>query len=505
MPWSIDADHPDCEGYAVVKDDDDTLEGCHETEEEAQSQVDALDASEDGDEESDAGAERAFQAVLMLLDTETRDGRIMNAEGFTIATLPLPLQAMERVSLGGHEGAVVIGRLDRVWVDDRRVMGEGVLMPALGEEAARLVSLVEQRALRHMSVDGGAFVVEEEVTQRNDDGEPAEFRMRFTEFELAGATILPLPAFASAVIWLDGEEPPTEADAALPPAQSDTGDRVDEDEMMGWLLASSAPVEPPVEFFANPGLTEPTPLVVTDDGRVYGHLATWGTCHTAQPGCVQAPHSPTDYAYFHTANTRVATPDGPGEIPTGALTLGTRHAGPYADRSETVAHYEDTGCAVADICVGEDSVGIWFSGALRPGLDDARVRELRGAKPSGDWRPIGVGMELVAALMVNVAGFPVVAASAAFDGRRQLSLVAAGTLTQPPLRPAPVKIDAWPVTTTSSTTAIQVEVFGHGGRALTDLVRLRRLARADAVASQARLARLDARIGEIRRACVTAA
>ena len=31
--------------------------------------------------------------------------------------------------------------------------------------------------------------------------------------------------------------------------------------------------------FADPHLTGPTALTVTADGHVYGHLATWGTCH----------------------------------------------------------------------------------------------------------------------------------------------------------------------------------------------------------------------------------
>jgi hypothetical protein len=46
-------------------------------------------------------------------------------------------------------------------------------------------------------------------------------------------------------------------------------------------------------WFRNPHLDGPTPLTVTDDGRVYGHLALWGTCHTGFDGvCIEPPHSP---------------------------------------------------------------------------------------------------------------------------------------------------------------------------------------------------------------------
>lgn len=47
MPWHIETDNPDCAGgFAVVKDEDGTLVGCHETEASAQDQITALNISE---------------------------------------------------------------------------------------------------------------------------------------------------------------------------------------------------------------------------------------------------------------------------------------------------------------------------------------------------------------------------------------------------------------------------------------------------------------------------
>jgi hypothetical protein len=46
MPWRIDTAHPDCGGYAVVKEDDGTLEGCHRTRREALAQLAALNIAE---------------------------------------------------------------------------------------------------------------------------------------------------------------------------------------------------------------------------------------------------------------------------------------------------------------------------------------------------------------------------------------------------------------------------------------------------------------------------
>ena len=72
-----------------------------------------------------------------------------------------------------------------------------------------------------------------------------------------------------------------------------------------------------------------------------------------------------------------------------------------------MAHYDNTGTAAADVCVGEDEHGIWLAGAVRPTATDEQIHMLRASAVSGDWRPLGRGMELVAALAVNRPGFPI--------------------------------------------------------------------------------------------------
>jgi hypothetical protein len=47
VPWHIETTNPDCRsGYAVVKDDDGSIEGCHRTRREALAQLAALNISE---------------------------------------------------------------------------------------------------------------------------------------------------------------------------------------------------------------------------------------------------------------------------------------------------------------------------------------------------------------------------------------------------------------------------------------------------------------------------
>lgn len=189
------------------------------------------------------------------------------------------------------------------------------------------------------------------------------------------------------------------------------------------VTAAGGPAAPPREWFDNPNLDGPTPLTITSDGRVYGHLAAWGTTHIGMPGRVTPPHSLTDYAYFKTGV--IACADG-SEVNVGQLTLSGGHAPLSADAGAAAKHYDDTASSVADLNVGEDSHGIWMAGALRPDVDDTKVRALRASAPSGDWRPIGRGLELVAACQVNVPGFPVARARVASGAIE--ALVAAGAM-----------------------------------------------------------------------------
>lgn len=211
------------------------------------------------------------------------------------------------------------------------------------------------------------------------------------------------------------------------------------------LAATEAGFRPPAAWFRNPDLTGPTGLRVTEDGRVYGHLASWGVCHTGIGNkCVTAPHSVTDYRYFKVG--AVTTDDGT-ELAVGKITLGGGHASPEYGIRPALLHYDDAGCAVAAINVGEDGHGIWVAGALLPGVVDQDVARLRLSPLSGDWRRVDGNLELIAALAVNTPGFPVLRASAEED----LTLLAAGVVTDvtvvPQQRPEPfiklTEIDAF--------------------------------------------------------------
>lgn len=182
-------------------------------------------------------------------------------------------------------------------------------------------------------------------------------------------------------------------------------------------------VAPPRAWFEDPRLDGPTPIAVTVDGRVMGHLAAWGTCHAGIGNqCVMAPKTATGYRYFR--NGSVLTAEG-SEVRVGKITAGTGHADTRLGWVPASDHYDNTGKQVAVVASGEDRWGIWVAGSLVPEAQDTDAAMLRRSPLSGDWRRINGNLELVAALAVNTPGFPIVTLNASGEPE---ALCAAGVI-----------------------------------------------------------------------------
>jgi len=54
MPYSVVSNHPDCEGYAVVKDANNEVLGCHKTQAQAEDQLTAINISEYGESRTES-------------------------------------------------------------------------------------------------------------------------------------------------------------------------------------------------------------------------------------------------------------------------------------------------------------------------------------------------------------------------------------------------------------------------------------------------------------------
>ena len=340
---------------------------------------------------------------------ETGDGRKFSKDAITMRELPLPLMWQIKTD-EGHYGSVVVGRIDHMERTEHGI-GNAYGVFDTGEYGREAERLVRGGFLRGISADLDKFEADEdheEAAAKEKSGKKGQNKIIISKARVMGVTLVPKPAFQECTIQLIKE-----------PLDMGTED-------ISGLVASAAiaeaiPVIPPRSWFDNPKLTKPTPLTVTDDGRVFGHIAAWHVDHIGLAFGTKPPRSKSKYAYFQTGVIR--TDDG-SDVPVGQLTLAGGHAPLQADARAAARHYDDTGSAFADVSAGEDSFGIWVSGALRPEVTPQQIRAIRASAPSGDWRPINGNLELVAVCQVNVPGFPIARARVASG--EVYALVAAG-------------------------------------------------------------------------------
>lgn len=406
------------------------------------------------DAAADTVPDGRWEGVIAREGEMTGDGRLIEDGALRWDDLPIPLRAAFK-DVGGHDGAEVCGRIETV---ERREGGDiyatGTfdLGSSVGTEAFRQVS---EQMSNGVSIDtddvtfrimAKADMPEVDVADSGNDSdvEPdpdgrvkvaamssSDELMVIESARLRAATLVAVPAFATARVYAAGQAPSTSetperdenVDSEEKMARSADADPLSRDS----LTAAAIPTAPPEAWFKDPQLTGPTALVVEDDGRVYGHIAAWGTCHIGQVGkCVEPPTSASNYAYFRTGALQTAEGT---SVAVGHLTMGTGHAGPRDSANAAAEHYDNTGTVFADVAAGEDAYGIWVAGSLRPGVTAEQVRVARSAPISGDWRTIRGSLELVGALAVNVPGFPVPRPQGLLASGEVCSLQASGVVT----------------------------------------------------------------------------
>lgn len=345
------------------------------------------------------GVTRTWSAVLARLGVPTGDGRIIAPGGGGSRDLPLPL-LYQAATDDGHGGAVIVGRIESLSIGDGMVTATGSMLTDIPYGA---LEQLEAGVL-------GPSVDLDDIEYTMDEQE----RIVITRWRVAGATLVAIPAFADVSLTLD----PAPADPVL---QDPDDPYVGVGPYGNGLYASAgaAPL-PPSDWFRRPDLDRLTPLTVSDSGRVFGHIAGWGTCHVGMPGCVTPPYSASGYSYFHVAEQ--ATAEG-AVLPVGTLVAGPRHADPQLAFQAAQQHYDDPAAAVARVVAGEDEFGIWVAGWMLPGASDETRAVFTSSPVSGDWRRIGGSLELVAVCSVNTPGFPVPRARVAFSSGAQRTLV----------------------------------------------------------------------------------
>ena len=246
-----------------------------------------------------------------------------------------------------------------------------------------------------------------------------------TSGRVRAATLVSIPAFAetSRPLELVAAEVSEDADEAAAASAAET-------ERAAALVASvSVAALPEVAAFALPELTGPTPITWDwDTGRVFGHVATWQTCHVGYADvCVTAPRDESgEYAWFN--RHPVQTSEGE-TVWAGRITVGGRHPGLSLTAAATMAQYDEKTVA-AHVRAYEDAHGIVVAGVIAPDLRETHKVTLNRRKVSGDWRETPAGLSLVEILALSPGprahaepGFPIPGTFS--RGGRQVALTAA--------------------------------------------------------------------------------
>lgn len=464
MPWDIEKRGSQ---YCVVKRDDGDVEGCHGTRAEAEAQRRALHASEDeasagvdtlvsvssshflinptsttmnangtggtitfeivpseGEREEHVESERgaAWEGVLGIEGSPTADDRLLILGEIEERELPLPF-SVQTATADGHDGAETAGRIESVahipLAEFERedfelgelpenaviIWGEGTFdtSPAADEG----VRLIENGAGVSLDLPPERIAPFDRETLEEVDPDTIEFEdllmgtyLMGIGGKIGGATIVNIPAFEEARVGLSASAGVRTVSGALklkPVSRP--------------LTAAAGPVKPPKEWFEDPKLTELTPLTITKEGRVYGHLADWDGCHIGFQGiCVPPFRSASNYAHFNTGEIETAEGD---LVPCGKIMFcreGNGHAPLDLNLEEASNYYDDATKVGAFVRAGSDRYGTWLAGALRADLTDLEIQHLRTHPPSGDWRPTLGGRgpsELIAAFAVPIGGFTI--------------------------------------------------------------------------------------------------
>lgn len=372
-----------------------------------------------------------------ILGTEwspTDDGRLLERDRISHRDLPVPFSVqVQRAEQ--HDGSFVCGRIESISripieefakrpdanqfsLDHIRpgaivLYGEGTLDGSeYADHAKRLLENGNGVSLDGLRYSGKLYAREDLSEIEADEGDFGMFlelamgegSLRGINGDISGVTVVDTPAFKEAKVMVasaqlrfhDPEVVPLSGNSAWSP---------------NVMVAAAAPVKAPSAWFKDPELRELTPLTITKEGRVYGHLADWDGCHVGMQGiCVPPFRSTTDYAYFNVGAYETAEGE---EVSIGKIMFsmsGAGHAPVHMAYMDAQRYYDDSTKVAAFVHAGADQHGTWLAGALRPGLSELEVQHIRAHPPSGDWRPIrptDFNSELIAGLCVPVGGFPI--------------------------------------------------------------------------------------------------
>lgn len=249
MPYHVakSSGCPSSKPWAVIKNSDGKIMGCHASKADAENQLAAIHANEGNstmttpvtfapvmpgmpvtgegyDQQLPMMNGTRWEGILAVEGVPTGDGRQFAANSLTWADTPLPLRWNMTDSHGGmpQTTTVLVGRIDQVYRNPDnplQIMGNGVFDDQ-GTNGAEALRLVQGQFLKGLSIDPDdisesdiEYVYAEDAEDPNGlDGlfGPAPEMMIFHAGRIRATTLVDTPAFVEAQLWLpDTGQPQT--------------------------------------------------------------------------------------------------------------------------------------------------------------------------------------------------------------------------------------------------------------------------------------------------------
>lgn len=142
-----------------------------------------------------------FKGLIAPTDVPTGDGRMFAAGKMTHRPLPIPVMA--RFGSGGHDGAVPVAKIVKIYPGPGGYWGEGTFLdPAHAPEVPRAIYMVKEKVL------GPSVDLDRDFTVKAvpHPSRPDKKAALFEEYNVIGTTLVPMPAFHQVHMSIETEE-----------------------------------------------------------------------------------------------------------------------------------------------------------------------------------------------------------------------------------------------------------------------------------------------------------
>ena len=142
-----------------------------------------------------------WRGLLAPTEVPTGDGRMFAAGKLTSRPMPIPL--MVRFGSGGHDGATVVGKINRIYDGPGGYWGEGEFLdPTMVPEVPKAIYMLNEKVM------GPSVDLDRDFTVKaiKHPTRPDKKAGLFEEYNVIGATLVPMPAFHQVHMSVDSEE-----------------------------------------------------------------------------------------------------------------------------------------------------------------------------------------------------------------------------------------------------------------------------------------------------------